>query len=42
MPPTSRRNADAKDLREANRLGYIGISTLFTLSILCLSLGALI
>jgi hypothetical protein len=41
MPP-SRRNTETKDLREANRLGFIGISTLFTLSILCLSLGALV
>ena len=42
MPPTRRNNTETDDLREATRLGYIGITTLFTLSILCLSLGALI
>jgi hypothetical protein len=42
MPPSRRKNTDTQDLREANRLGYIGITTLFTLSIFCLSLGALI
>ena len=41
MPPI-RRNTETEDLRQATRLGYIGITTLFTLSILCLSLGALI
>jgi hypothetical protein len=40
MPP--KRRTDAQDLREANRLGHIGIATLFTLSVVCLALGALI
>jgi hypothetical protein len=41
MPPAQKRS-QIHDDAEAHRLGIIGISGLFTLSVVCLSLGFLL